>query len=137
MDAVGATLVTSARVRIGTTNVAPDDVAWPQSQRAQAQGGKTLYKDGRLHESINAQAFPDHIAVGSNVPYAFVHQFGAVIRRKSLDGIGDSLSNGNGDDAGGTTIPARPYIGISEEDEATITDVAAAHFQGIIDALSR
>ncbi|GHC22310.1 virion morphogenesis protein [Gemmobacter nanjingensis] len=141
MDNMGRVLVSSARSRIDTTNRAPDGSLWPQSQRAREHGGKTLYETGLLLGSINAWAGTDHVMVGSNAPYARIHQEGAeqgqfgaragrtrpsTKRPKSQDYF-FMLPWGD--------IPARPYIGLSQDDEATVVELAEAHFSDIVAGL--
>lgn len=132
MDSVGQLLVDSAKERIGVTNLGPDGAVWPQSFRARLDGGKTLRQDGFLLDSIARSPAPDHVLVGSNLPYAAVHQFGAVIRAKSAEGLSFTLADGSHHVVSQVTIPARPYIGISVEDEATIFDLVEVHFSDIV-----
>ena len=77
MNEVGQALVAGAVQRIGSTNVSPDGTAWKPSRRVAEEGGKTLLKSGYLRGSINAWAGPDHVLVGTAVPYGAVHQLGA------------------------------------------------------------
>lgn len=135
MDEIGRALVSSAVERIGTTNVSPDGVAWDPSHRAQRDGGKTLHDSGLLMRSINAWAAPDHVVVGTNVVYAGVHQLGAAT---------GSLGLWSGTDKNGRDIevkspwgdiPARPYLGISDEDQATILELVLGRYGGLIEAL--
>lgn len=141
MDSIGRGLVNSARERIDTTNVGPDGQAWVPSKRVRESGGKTLFKSGMLLGDIVSQASPDQVIVGAITPYAAVMQFGAEQgefgaamgrtepspkRPKSQDYF-TPLPWGD--------IPARPYIGISEEDELIIRDVVAVHISSIVGAL--
>lgn len=134
MDDIGRALVAGAVERIGSTNVSPDGVAWPPSHRATAKGGKTLHDSGELMRSINAWAAPDQVEVGTNKVYAAVHQFGAAV---------GSLGVWVGNDKHGREktvlspwgdIPARPYLGISDEEEETILDLVEVRYGDIIEA---
>lgn len=141
MDSIGRELVNSASERIGTTNIGPDGQAWVPSHRVRETGGKTLLKSGLLQRSINSQAAPDHVIVGSNMVYAAVMHFGAEqgefgaamgrtepsTKRPQSQSYFTPLPWGD--------IPARPYIGISEEDEMSIRDVVAVHISSIVGAL--
>lgn len=120
MDYVGVLLEQSARDRIEDTNIAPDGMAWPKSLRAQEDGGKTLYKDGHLAASQTHEAGRDQVAIGSNLIYAGVHQDGATITPKNGQALQFQLPDGSFVTVGKVTIPARPYLGISEQDEAHI-----------------
>jgi phage virion morphogenesis protein len=135
MDEVGRALVNGAIERIGTSNVSPDGSAWQPSHRAIDDGGKTLHASGQLMRSINAWAGPDNVVVGTNVPYAAVHQLGAAT---------GSLGVWMGTDKRGRDmtvlspwgdIPARPYLGISAEEQTTILELVRGHYGALIEAL--
>lgn len=150
MDNIGSVLINGARERIGVTNVSPDGVAWPQSLRARGigqaarpsddfvgpmpsgAGGPTLRDSGGLMASITSEAAPDHVKVGSNLIYAGVHQTGATITAKNGKGLSFTLANGEQVVVGSVTIPARPYLGISEDERAQIEDVTIAHFNSLL-----
>ncbi len=133
MDSIGSVLINGAQERLGTTNVGPDGTAWPKSLRATLVGGPTLHDTGRLLRSITSEAAPDQVRVGSNLIYAGVHQAGAVIRPKNGKALFFTLANGDAALVGSVTIPARPYLGISEEDRATIEDVTLVHFEALLE----
>lgn len=133
MDAIGSLLIDGARERIGETNIGPDGVAWPKSLRANLEGGPTLYKTGALHDTVTAIASTNQVQVGSNMPYAGVHQSGATIRPKNKGALFFTLANGQQVMAGAVTIPARPYLGISADEELAITDVAFTIFNDLLD----
>lgn len=56
--------------------VDPEGKPWPPSQRVIKSGGKTLYKSGNLMDSITSDSGSDFAAVGTNMIYGNVHQFG-------------------------------------------------------------
>ena len=132
MGKIGSVLINGAQERIGVTNVSPDGVAWPQSLRAKEDGGPTLHDTGQLHRSITSLAAPDHVTIGSAEDYAGVHQSGATIKAKNGKGLSFTLANGEQVVVGSVTIPARPYLGISEEERAQIEDVTIAHFNSLL-----
>lgn len=141
---IGAALETSARGRITETNIGPDGVAWPPSERATREGNQTLEETGRLRDSIEAQVSGDELVVGSNVTYARIHQLGGerkvAARRQDLffsfDFGADQFrpgfrSKGRSNfartvDIGAHTVtmPARPYLGISAEDADEIEAIS-------------
>lgn len=135
MEGIGRVLVNGAIERIGTTNVSPDGVAWQPSRRATEDGGKTLYESGVLMRSINAWASPDQVVVGTNTPYAAVHQLGAATGTLGVwigndkNGRDKTVLSPWGD------IPARPYLGISDEEQGLILDVVRVHYGAMIEAL--
>lgn len=129
MDDIGSVLINGARERISDTNVGPDGVAWPKSFRVESgQGGKTLHDSGTLLASIVSLAGPREVAVGSNLIYAGVHQTGATIRPKVAGALFFTLPDGTEVVAGEVTIPARPYLGISESEAEDIREVVGLYF---------
>jgi len=82
-------------------NVGPDGKPWkPLKKDRPRKGSKILVDTGRLRSSIHGSHDAEHAQVGSNVVYSRVHQLGF-------------------DERG---IPARPYLGISEQDQDDIED---------------
>jgi phage virion morphogenesis protein len=109
---------------------APGGIPWPPSVRARQTGGKTLIDSGSLRESIGRSVTENQVEVGSTNPgpgdsdrYAAVHQFGAHITPKK----GEFLVFAGGDGglvfARSVTIPARPFIGIDDQDVADLSDL--------------
>lgn len=123
MDAIGGHLVTSTRDRIATTNVGPDGVPWIPSFRVENFGGKTLADTGALLGSIVSQPEQRSVEVGSNLIYAGVHQTGAIITAKNGDALTFFLADGQMVEVASVEIPARPFLGISDEDEVAIGDL--------------
>lgn len=122
MEIIGARLEQSARTRIESTNEAPDGTPWPKSFRVTiGQGGKTLLDRGRFRDGLTHLATPNEAEVGTNAIQAGVHQFGATITAKTAKGLFFRLADGSEVVVGSVTIPARPYLGISREDEEVIT----------------
>jgi phage virion morphogenesis protein len=58
----------------------PYGEAWQPTLR----GGQILRLTGRLRDSVDFEAGDDHVAIGTNVRYARVHQFGATIHAKNV-----------------------------------------------------
>lgn len=130
MSQIGMLLETSTRDRIQDTNVAPDGAAWPKSFRAEQDGGKTLHDSGRLAASIVNEPGPNKVLVGSNVIYAGIHQTGGDIVPKNGDALAFGLPDGGYAVVGKVTIPARPYLGISEQDRGDILAATVTYFDG-------
>ena len=108
----------------------PTGKSWKASIRAAAEGGKTLVKTSQLRNSIRTKSDGSGFAVGTNVKYAATHQFGAqgrTIRAKKAPylrfKVGDQWSSVK---KVKISIPARPYLGLSDEDmqeiKATVED---------------
>lgn len=102
----------------------PEDKRWEKSIRASQEGGVTLTKSADLRNSIKSTSAPSGFAVGTNKIYARTHQFGEkgrkiTIRAKTSKGlifkIGDQWIRKRQVTVK-VKIPARPFLGLSEED---------------------
>lgn len=138
MDAVGQLITESVR-RNFKEGRSPDGTPWKKSRRAIAQQGQTLVDTGRLRTSISHQAHSDHVEIGTTVAYAPIHQFGGktgprVIRAKNGKAlaftIGGKLIFRKSVNHPGSTIPARPFLGVRDEDWPEITDILHAYLEG-------
>ena len=97
---------------------APDGRKWKQSRRAAAQSGKTLQNSARLRSSITYKkaSLEKAVYVGTNLPYAAIHQFGGRTGRNRR-----------------VNMPPRPYIGLNkeimDEAQAILSDFLTASFK--------
>lgn len=150
-DAIGLAMVagTQKRFRAGTD---PMGNPWKPSKRALKEHGKTLIETGMLLASITYNVLPGKgVEWGSNKVYAGVHQTGAEItihprsQRVYFRFVGDELrpqfaKKGKSNFSKWATIahaytihlPARPYLGISDDDEKEIEDTAGRHLSAAI-----
>jgi phage virion morphogenesis protein len=128
-DNIGAGLVISTQERFETES-GPDGSPWPQSIRVKFEGGKTLSDTRRLVGSLTHEANASGVAVGTNVIYAAIHQVGGVIKAKTSKGL-RFRAGGNGGwvTKQSVTIPARPFLGLDDEDEAMISDIAGDYLE--------
>lgn len=101
-DVLGGELDNQTRRRISSEKTDPDGEPWIEWSEAYAavrpQKGGLLDLDGGLVDSIAYETSSDAITVGSNLVYALVHQEGW--EKKN--------------------IPARPYLGVSDENLADL-----------------
>lgn len=104
---------------------APDGTPWAKLNPKYAQNkprhlqNRKLTLSGHLRKSIRWQLLDSQsVLVGTNVKYAAIHQFGGTIRPKK----GKALAFG-GRFVQSVTIPARPYLGISEQDNKEIQEI--------------
>lgn len=122
--AMAEALRTSTLDRFESTQ-GPDGTEWEPSIRT-ADGGKTLTDTALLKNSISAKASETGFAVGTNTIYAATHQFGdkRSIRAKNGKYLKFKV-NGSWRQAKEVTIniPARPFLGISQDDEREIKDI--------------
>ena len=112
----------------------PTGRRWKTSIRAAQEGGKTLVDKGRLRNSIRAKSDASGFAVGTNLIYAGTHQLGAkgrTIRAKNKKALRFKV--------GGrwvskrqvrVSIPARPFLGLSEDDLDEIKRTIEDAFSG-------
>lgn len=104
----------------------PDGQRWKPSLRARQQGGKTLTDSSQLRSSITSQAGPDSVEVGTNKIYGGIHQFGGTIRPKNGEYLTFRLPGGLGvRRVKSVTMPARPFLGLSSEDENELLALTA------------
>lgn len=107
------------RFRTGTD---PEGNKWPVSLRAKLEGGQTLVDVGNLRESYTRVVNSDEqVEIGSNREYAAIHHFGGVIRAKSAKALHFTIG-GRHIMKKSVTIPARPALGLNDEDEAHLLE---------------
>jgi len=121
MNRVGAVLESSTRARF-RTGLAPDGTPWKPSIRALVKGGKTLVDHAHLRDSITHDAEDRKTEVGSNLIYAAIHQFGGIIRAKAGGYLTFQIPGVGWRRVASVAIPARPYLGVSEDDRVNIAD---------------
>jgi phage virion morphogenesis protein len=115
MTTIGAAMKNQTIARFRKSE-GPDGEAWKPSARAKRENGKTLLNTGRLgggKDSLSMSVTPAEVHVGSNVVYSRIHQLGGKAGR------GHKVN-----------IPARPYLGINEEDREEIADLIREHIEG-------
>ena len=99
----------------------PDGTKWPpwsekyrkRMEKLGKRGRHKILSDtGELRRSIKYVAFKNRVIVGSNIRYARRHQ------------LGDK-----GWAAGGGGMPARPYLGVTEQDRTEILRMMYEYFR--------
>ncbi|WP_051249153.1 phage virion morphogenesis protein [Inquilinus limosus] len=119
-DNIGAAMVVSTQARFEREQ-APDGSPWPKSLRALIEGGNTLRLSGRLYQSITHLADDHGVEWGSDVEYARIHQMGGTIVPKAAGALHFKLPGDLGwRMAASVKMPARPYLGIDDDDTAEI-----------------
>jgi phage virion morphogenesis protein len=121
-DEIGMALVVSTQRRFEDEKE-PGGNPWPKSIRALATGGKTLTDTARLSGSMTHEASDSGVAVGTNVIYAAIHQFGGVIKPVNAPKLAFRVL-GELKFVDQVTIPARPFLGIDDDDETEILAIA-------------
>jgi phage virion morphogenesis protein len=104
----------------------PNGQAWTPLNPVYAAGKRgpgILRESGGLFGSIVYQVTAATLAWGSNKVYAAIHQKGGAIVPRSADALIFRMGNRTVF-AQKVTIPARPYLGVSEADRAVMTEMA-------------
>lgn len=123
LDEVGEAVV-SLTMRRFEEGKGPDGDEWQPSARAAAEGGQTLVERGILRDSITYArlAGVGGVEVGTNVLYGAIHQFGGRVEAKTGKGLRFRVA-GAWVRKAAVTIPARPYLGLSDDDEADLVAI--------------
>ena len=98
METIGGALVSGTMKRFQEEED-PAGKKWRKSRRAEEQDGLTLTDKALLRHSIDYAASSDKVMVGSNLAYARIHQLGGKAGKRHK-----------------VEMPARPYLGVSDED---------------------
>ena len=124
LDGIGGAWVSSTLERFDS-GTAPSGTRWKPSLRARQTGGQTLVEHGTLKNSNTYQVVGDDtVEVGTNVPYAAAHQFGVTIEPKSPGGrLRFKLPNGRWVSPKSVTLPARPFLGVDDDDYVTFGEI--------------
>lgn len=147
LDEIGARLELSVARRF-ETETGPTGAAWTPSRRAAREGGKTLTETGRLNRSITRAVREREVLVGTNLVYAAIHQFGGEIKQAArtqrlfIDDDRGEFVSGRARRGGPQRIvdaalpartiqfPARPFLGVSDDDRSAIIEIARRHIVG-------
>lgn len=124
LEEIGASLLTSTQKRFEDEE-GPDNESWPElarstqaaPHRGRRRGDKHILQRSRLlHQSLTYDATNTNVAVGPNKGYAAIHQFGGE----------DDMAPGP------AAIPARPYLGIDDDDRNEIAETFSDHLEGAL-----
>lgn len=96
----------------------PDGATWERNSEATLARKKSarplIGETGSLENQISYDAKPQGVLIGSNMEYAAMQQFG---------GTQEQFPHLWGD------IPARPFLGLSAEDEREVGEIVMAHLR--------
>ncbi|PWV97711.1 phage virion morphogenesis protein [Hoeflea marina] len=128
MDAIAAIGESQTRRRISEEKTGPDGTAWLPN----AEGTSILLKTGRnLLDSVASQSSSAEAEWGAAWQYAHVHQEGAEIVPKGAEFLVFKVG-GKTVRAKKVTIPARPFVGLSTDNETEIRDVVTDYLGSLI-----
>lgn len=149
LDLVGAEVESQTKRRIETEKSGPDGIPWDSWSPGYAEtrhGGHSLLEaDGHLLGSIDHQvAGDDSVEIGSNLVYARIQQEGSgsepvtvpAHKRLITKVFGRELSFGVWASVDTyrfvQNIPARPYLGLSGENEHDIEAIVDSFIDGVL-----
>lgn len=116
MEHIGEQLVGNTKKRFDKEE-SPSGQKWKKSQRAILENGETLSNNsGGLKDSIAKEVRGKTVIVGTNKEYARIHQFGGEITPKKGKYLKFRNADGSFSVVKKVTMPARPFIGISDDD---------------------
>jgi phage gpG-like protein len=127
----------------------PGGIPWLPSNRARAesapragqigpQRGATLVRSGLLRDSIRTEVGDDTVRTGTDArsesaKYAATHQFGATIVPKTAKFLAFQIPGVGWRFAKSVTIPARPFMGIDDDDLAALEEVWTGFVASLFD----
>lgn len=119
-----ATIAAFARRKKGGSSRRPGERG-PKKQDLGATGKKPLIGESkRLSTEIHYRADANSVAVGSSLEQAAVMQFGAKKGDFGRTKRGASIPFGD--------IPARPYLGLADDDKAAIVEILKEHLTAVM-----
>lgn len=119
MEGIGRLVQEQTRRRIEDEKTSPAGVPW----KANRQGTSTLYQTGALSRSVDYIASEESVQVGSGIVYARIHQEGGTIKPKNARVL-VFRAGGRMVFARTVTIPARPWLGLSVNNQREIVESA-------------
>ncbi|CAH0339576.1 phage virion morphogenesis protein [Rhizobium sp. CECT 9324] len=124
MTAIAALGDSQTRRRIEEEKTAPDGTAWQPNSK----GTSILMETGQhLLSSLAWTSSAEEAEWGATWEYAHVHQDGMVIVPKSAEALVFQIG-GQTIHAKKVTVPARPFVGISSDNEREIIDLVTDIF---------
>ena len=120
-EALGALGVSQTQKRIEEEKTGPDGEVWPRTRDDRG----ALFIDGsHLYRSVQYDADATEATWGTGWIGARVHQYGATIVPKNAKAL-HFVAGGHDVFTRKATIPARPFVGLSEADEVEMEQVGA------------
>ena len=137
MEALGGAMA-DATVERFELEVSPGGSPWLPSRRVQTFGGQTLNDHGHLKLSFTTpeawHAGPKAVEWGTNIEYAAIHQFGGTISAKDGGLLFFTGADGQLRSVPSVTIPARPFLGFSADDERRAVEIVADFIEQAVSA---
>lgn len=149
-DDIGQSLIASTQKRF-VSETDPSGKKWKglakSTLRRKRPDARILRQTNQLYSSITDEVTPDYLLVGTDVVYGGAHQGGATIEHYARSQKATFTRRRNGQmrfassrskaksrvvkpitiGAHSVTIPARPYLGLSEADKAQVIELTEAY----------
>lgn len=122
---IGALIEDQTKLRIDEEKASPDGVRWlPWSEAYDESRNHAkhslLVGEGNFRDSLQNLTTGLEAVVGTNLVYGAVHQLGSDTSKRP-------------DDAGeGWGIPARPYLGVSDENRIAIEELVVGRLEDLL-----
>lgn len=127
MDEIGSQLLQRTQRRFEEQQ-GPDGSDWPElspvTVRRRGSSGPILRVNGYLYDSLEYKVSSDAVEIGTNWPYARIHQLGAAQGSSGRTRRNGPIPWGN--------IPARPYLGLSDDDREDVLDIITRNIEGAL-----
>jgi phage gpG-like protein len=132
LDGLGRLVQEQTRRRLRDEKTAPDGTPWKPNRA----GTPILFDKGRLTASIDYLVENDERAiVGSGLVYALIHQTGGIIKPKNGKALKFWFVSGGFVEfavVSQVTIPARPYLGVSADNQVELQMAAMDFLQAAL-----
>jgi phage virion morphogenesis protein len=134
---IGEYLLRSTRER-AEREVSPSGAAWDPLEPSYAKwkqkkrpGAKILHFDFHmLGDQLSHQVEGDTLYVGTNARYGAIHQFGGTIKHAAYGRVRDKAIIPEHE----TGMPARPWLGVSDDDADEIKQITLDYLQASFDS---
>lgn len=125
MDEIGSQMLQRTQRRFEEQQ-GPDGTDWPAlspvTAKRRGDASPILRISGDLYRSVSYRPDRSHVEVGTNWPYARIQQLGAPQGSSGRTRRGGPIPWGN--------IPARPFIGLSDDDGVDVLDIIQHYLEG-------
>lgn len=120
MEAVGKAGVEMIRRRLREEKTSPSGKRWPDN----LDGTELMIRSGGLYNSIYYEVDDESATIGTDWPYASIHNYGATIRSANLMKF---YSSGRWWSVYQVSIPQREFMGWSDDNIRELEKVVEGH----------
>lgn len=132
LQAMGAELLKNTQLRFQAQR-SPTGVPWKKVKYEPGKGTILHRTAGGLFDTTIFRVTRNNtVEVGTNKVYGPVHQFGATILPKTKKRLKFRIPGGGFRSASKVTIPARPFLGFTDDDREGVRAVIANHLRRVL-----